>query len=87
MASKTLNQCYRLQDKLFAEFDSALECKDKTAIARAWCEVVAMQRTIRGVPPLKAIDAKPKPRKVASSSVLLLENATEPIENAEVTEG
>lgn len=59
-STKTLTQCYQLQDQLF-NLATATDCpKEKSMLTNAWNTIVGRQRELRGVPPLKPVEARKK---------------------------
>jgi hypothetical protein len=71
MSNKTLTQCYELQDQLFTAFEREVDNDIKARLACAWDKITTKQRIIRGVPPLKPVEARQKLKRVASSPAAL----------------
>lgn len=70
MSNKTLTQCYQLQDQLFTAFEAEKDNETKTRLAFAWDKITTKQRVLRGVPPLKPVDARIKLKRVHSPLAL-----------------
>ena len=61
----TVQQCYSFQNELIKRLDAGISDNLELAtVAKAWIEIVKMQRTLRGVPPIKAESSRLHLRRV-----------------------
>ena len=61
----TTQQCYKFQNELIKRLDSGISDNLELAtVAKAWIEIVKMQRILRGVPPIKAESSRLHLRRV-----------------------
>ena len=64
-AAITVHQCYKFQNELIKRLESGISDSNELAtVAKAWIEIVKMQRILRGVPPIKAESSRLHLRRV-----------------------